>query len=147
MYRRNNLSEIVPLRCPARSGTYLFSCEDTSHSPETSETISCLVQEPERKRQKAQDLLHISKNRVYKKWRGFKSEQILKLLVKHSPDLQFDDYFRRTDSGQSSLSELRSAPNSLLLHQFNLDELKDDWTAFLTHIQSRTQFGSEARLP
>jgi hypothetical protein len=129
------------------SGRCIYSGEDTSHFLKTWATVLSLVEDLEGKRREAQNLLQISKNRVYKKWKGFKPEQRLQFLVKHCPDLQSDDYFRRADSHQISIEELRSAPNSLLLHQFSLDEMKDDWTAFLTLIQSRTEFGSEAWLP
>lgn len=117
------------------------------HITETSETILGLVEELEQKRHEARKLLQRSKNRVYKKWKGPKPEQRLASLHKHCPNLQPDNYFRRAESGQSSLNALRSANKSLLRNQFSLDDLKDDWTAFLTLIHSRTEFGSEAWLP
>ena len=129
------------------SGRCVYSGEDTRHFLKTWATVLDLVQDLERKRREAQNLLQISKNRVYKKWKGFKPEQRLQFLVKHCPDLQSDDFFDRADSGQIPLNKLRSAANSFLLHQFSLDKMKDDWTAFLALIQGRTEFGSEAWLP
>jgi hypothetical protein len=103
-----------------------------------------LFEDLEQKRREAQNLLQASKNTFYKKWKGFKPEQRLLIIIKRCPDLRSDDYFRRVDFGQLPANELRSAINSLLLLQFSLDEMKDDWTAFLGLLYGRTEFGSEA---